>query len=140
MALCSLHSGLSHLHQGRKVNLSCSAPQRSVGLAGCLRPCKPVQREVSAEAFFPAVAALAIDWSSPDTWAGVGVAVAGLAVGIGIPAFYMQLDAKDEERLEELRELNRQTYKETGEYLSEDEIKKIRSPRWTDRRQFEDDD
>lgn len=50
---------------------------------------------------------------------GVGVAVAGLAVGIGIPAFYMQLDAKDEERLEELRELNRQTYKETGEYLSE---------------------
>lgn len=50
---------------------------------------------------------------------GVGVAVAGLAVGIGIPAFYMNLDAKDEERLEELRELNRQTYKETGEYLSE---------------------
>ena len=63
--------------------------------------------------------ALAIDWSSSDTWLGVGVAVAGIAIGVGIPAFYMQLESKDEERLEELRELNRQTYKETGEYLTE---------------------
>ena len=65
------------------------------------------------------VGALSIDWSSADTWIGVGGAVAGLAFGIGIPAFYMSIQSKDEERLEELRELNRQTYKETGQYLSE---------------------
>ena len=65
------------------------------------------------------VQALEIDWSDTDTWLGVAGAVAGLALGIGAPAAYMMLESSDEKRLEELRELNRQTYKETGQYLSE---------------------
>lgn len=31
----------------------------------------------------------------------------------------MSMESRDEERLEELRELNRQTFKETGSYLSD---------------------
>ena len=44
------------------------------------------------------------------------------------------------EKLEELRALNRKTYEETGEYMSEEEIRAFRQPRWTDRREFVDDD
>ena len=47
---------------------------------------------------------------------------------------------RDEERLEELRELNRATKEATGEYLSDEEIKAIRTPKWTDRREFVDND
>ena len=43
-------------------------------------------------------------------------------------------------RLEDLRELNRKTFEETGEYMSEEEIRAFRTPRWTDRREFQDDD
>ena len=50
---------------------------------------------------------------------GVAGAVLGLAVGIGAPLFYISRDERDDARLEELRQLNRQTFKETGEYLSE---------------------
>ena len=64
-------------------------------------------------------AGLEIDWSDPDTLIGVAGGVLGLVVGIGAPLFYISRDEKDEERLEELRELNRQTFKETGEYLTE---------------------
>ncbi len=64
-------------------------------------------------------AGLEIDWSDPDTLIGVAGGVLGLLVGIGAPLFYISRDEKDEQRLEELRELNRQTFKETGEYLSE---------------------
>ncbi|KAK9821927.1 hypothetical protein WJX81_001988 [Elliptochloris bilobata] len=85
-------------------------------------------------------AGLEIDWSDPDTLVGVAGAVLGLAVGIGAPLFYISRDERDEARLEELRQLNRQTFKETGEYLSEEEIRAIRQPRWTDRREFQDDD
>ncbi|KAK9908019.1 hypothetical protein WJX75_001689 [Coccomyxa subellipsoidea] len=85
-------------------------------------------------------AGLEIDWSDPDTLIGVAGGVLGLVVGIGAPLFYISRDEKDEERLEELRELNRQTFKETGEYLTEEEIKAFRQPRWTDRREFQDDD
>jgi len=46
----------------------------------------------------------------------------------------------DEKRLEELRALNRATKDATGEYMSEDEIANFRPPRWTDRREFVDDD
>ncbi len=64
-------------------------------------------------------AGLEIDWSDPDTLIGVAGGVLGLLVGIGAPLFYISRDEKDEQKLEELRELNRQTFKETGEYLTE---------------------
>ena len=64
-------------------------------------------------------AAIELDWSDPDTLTGLAAAVLGIAVGIGAPLFYSRRDDIDEQRLEELRELNRQTYKETGQYLTE---------------------
>ena len=64
-------------------------------------------------------AGLDLDWSDPDTLIGLAGAVLGIAVGIGAPLFYISRDEADEKRLEELRELNRQTYKETGEYMTE---------------------
>ena len=64
----------------------------------------------------------------------------GLLVGIGAPLFYISRDEKDEARLEELRALNRKTFEETGAYMTEDEIRAFRQPRWTDRREYKDDD
>lgn len=84
--------------------------------------------------------AIEIDWSDPDTWIGAGGAILGLAMGIGAPILYMKAAERDEERLEELRELNRATKEATGEYMSEEEIRAIRVPKWTDRREFVDDD
>jgi hypothetical protein len=77
------------------------------------------------------LADLDIDWSDPDTQIGALGAVLGLALGIGAPAFYASRDNRDEERLEELRALNRATKAETGEYLSQEELDAIRPPRWT---------
>lgn len=85
-------------------------------------------------------AGIELDWSDPDTLTGAFAAVLGVVVGIGAPLFYISRDNADDKRLADLRELNRQNYKETGKYLSEDEIKAIRQPRWTDRREFQDDD
>lgn len=67
-------------------------------------------------------------------------AVLGITLGIGIPAFFISRDNADEKRLEELRELNRETFKATGAYMTEEEIAAFRRPRWTDRREFADDD
>ena len=81
----------------------------------------------------------------------------GIGIGIGVPVFIVSRDKLDEERVEALRELNRETYEATGEYLSkvplplsppptclhghlQEELAKIRPPRWTDRREFKDDD
>ena len=64
-------------------------------------------------------AGIQLDWSDPDTLTGVFAAVLGVAVGIGAPLFYISRDNKDEQRLADLRELNRQNYKETGKYLTE---------------------
>ena len=75
------------------------------------------------------LADLDIDWSDPDTQIGALGAVLGLALGIGAPAFYASRDNRDEERLEELRALNRATYEETGEYMTDDEIANIRKPK-----------
>ncbi|PSC71013.1 anti-phytochrome antibody reactive [Micractinium conductrix] len=86
------------------------------------------------------LADLDIDWSDPDTQVGALGAVLGLALGIGAPAFYASRDNRDEERLEELRALNRATKEETGEYMSQEEINAIRPARWTDRREFVDND
>ena len=49
-------------------------------------------------------------------------------------------NSKKTERLDELRALNRKTFEETGEYMTEEEIRAFRQPRWTDRREFQDDD
>ena len=64
-------------------------------------------------------AGLQIDWSDPDTLTGLLGGILGLSVGIGAPLFYISRDRADEKKLEELRELNRQTFKETGQYLTE---------------------
>ncbi len=64
-------------------------------------------------------AGLQIDWSDPDTLTGLLGGILGLGVGIGAPLFYISRDRADEKKLEELRELNRQTFKETGQYLTE---------------------
>ena len=60
-----------------------------------------------------------LDWSDPDTLTGAFAAVLGIAVGIGAPLFYISRDNADDKRLDDLRELNRQNYKETGKYLTE---------------------
>lgn len=91
-------------------------------------------------AFHPVLAELDIDWSDPDVQIGAVGAILGILMGIGVPIFYISRDERDEERLEELRALNRATKAETGEYMSQEEIEAIRPPRWTDRREFVDDD
>jgi hypothetical protein len=63
--------------------------------------------------------ALEIDWSDSDTWVGLVAAVLGLGVGIGAPIFYSNRMDVDEQNLEDLRKLNRETFKETGQYLTE---------------------
>ena len=60
-----------------------------------------------------------LDWSDPDTLTGAFAAGLGIAVGIGAPLFYISRDNADDKRLDDLRELNRQNYKETGKYLTE---------------------
>lgn len=64
-------------------------------------------------------AGIELDWSDPDTLTGAFGALLGVAVGIGAPLFYISRDNADDKRLSDLRELNRQNYKETGKYLSE---------------------
>jgi hypothetical protein len=78
--------------------------------------------------------AIDLDFSDPDTQLGLAGCVLGLVFGIGAPVWYTNRTEVDNERLEELRALNRATYEETGEYMSEKEIEKFRKPKWTDRR------
>lgn len=59
------------------------------------------------------------DFSDPDTQLSVAGVVLGLVLGLGAPAFYINRTERDEERLEELRALNRAQYQETGEYMSD---------------------
>lgn len=86
------------------------------------------------------VRAIELDFSDPDTQLSMAGLVLGLVFGLGAPAWYINRTERDEERLEELRAINRATFKETGEYMSDDEIAAIRKPKWTDRREFVDDD
>lgn len=62
---------------------------------------------------------LDVDWSDPDVQIGALGAFLGIALGIGVPIFYISRDERDEERLEEIRALNRATKAETGEYMSD---------------------
>ncbi|GMH44458.1 hypothetical protein BSKO_12410 [Bryopsis sp. KO-2023] len=84
--------------------------------------------------------ALDIDFSDPDTLQGLIGGVVGLGLGLGIPVFLISRDDRDDERVAEIREMNKATKASTGEYMSQDEIEEMRPRRWTDRRDFQDDD
>jgi len=84
--------------------------------------------------------AIELDFSDPDTQLAIAGVLLGLVAGIGAPLWYINRTERDEERLEELRAMNRANYSQTGEYMTEEEIAAIRKPKWTDRREFVDDD
>jgi hypothetical protein len=81
--------------------------------------CGSVQRVSSRRPLSAPVRAIELDFSDPDTQLSVAGCVLGLVLGLGAPAFYISRTERDEERLEELRALNRATFQETGEYMSE---------------------
>lgn len=60
----------------------------------------------------------AADRPCRDTQFGAIAAFLGVLVGVGVPAFYVSRDERDDERLEELRALNRATKEATGEYMT----------------------
>lgn len=62
--------------------------------------------------------AVSIDWTDPGTLSAIAGAAIGLAIGIGVPVFLVSRDDRDDERLEEIRQLNKSTFDTTGEYLS----------------------
>ena len=64
------------------------------------------------------------DWDE-ETITTVIAAVLGIGAGLGIPIFFVTQEARDKERIEEIRELNRATLKATGEQMSEEEIKEF---------------
>ncbi|GIL98202.1 hypothetical protein Vretimale_3623 [Volvox reticuliferus] len=104
------------------------------------QPTKPVVLSTPRRQLCKPCRAIEIDFSDPDTQISLAGMVLGLVAGIGAPIWYINRAEKDEERLEELRALNRATFAETGEYMSDEEISKIRKPKWTDRREWVDDD
>jgi len=71
---------------------------------------------------------------------GAIAAISGIAVGIAAPTLYNLAEKRDIERVAEIRELNRKKFKETGQTLTDEEIAELRPGRWTDRREFADDD
>ncbi len=78
---------------------------------------RPTRRHIARQKRVQA--GIELDWTDPDTLTGAFAAVLGIAVGIGAPLFYISRDNADDKRLADLRELNRQNYKETGKYLTE---------------------
>jgi len=84
--------------------------------------------------------AIEIDWTDPDIQLAFAGAFLGLAGGIGFPIFYKLRDDADQDRLKDIREMNRQQFEETGEYMSEEEIASLRPKRYLDDKEFVDDD
>jgi hypothetical protein len=114
------------LHASSAVRLACGpriasySPPTYIGsraAMAALRPRRRLQNTKAAEIVGP-IADLDIDWSDPDTLIGAAGAILGLVAGLAIPIFFVQREKLDESRLEELRALNRETFKQTGEYLS----------------------
>ena len=137
-AAFATHNHINLRPQGKAFTTSPSRPASIVQKAARLHKTAALPDVLTA--VHPVMAAIDIDWTDPDVQIGALGAFLGLAVGIGAPLFYISRDERDDERLEELRALNRATKAETGEYLSSEEIEQIRPPRWTDRREFVDDD
>eukprot|EP00471_Norrisiella_sphaerica_P011415 CAMPEP_0184497926 /NCGR_PEP_ID=MMETSP0113_2-20130426/37740_1 /TAXON_ID=91329 /ORGANISM="Norrisiella sphaerica, Strain BC52" /LENGTH=79 /DNA_ID=CAMNT_0026885241 /DNA_START=290 /DNA_END=529 /DNA_ORIENTATION=- len=78
--------------------------------------------------------------TDPDTQLAVFGAALGILGGIGFPLFYKLRDDADQERLKEIREMNRQQFEETGQYMTEEEIAALRPKRYLDDKEFVDDD
>lgn len=73
--------------------------------------------------------AIELDFSDPDTQLSMAGVALGLLLGIGAPVWYVSRTERDEERLEELRAMNRATFEETGEYMTDEEIAAMRKPK-----------
>jgi len=71
---------------------------------------------------------------------GITAAVLGVTVGLGAPNLYAYAERRDNERLEEIRALNKEKFLESGETLTEEEVSELRPGRWADRREYADDD
>mmetsp|Transcript_14811 Transcript_14811/g.22439 ORF Transcript_14811/g.22439 Transcript_14811/m.22439 type:complete len:168 (-) Transcript_14811:250-753(-) len=84
--------------------------------------------------------AIEIDFSDPEIQLAITGAFLGLAGGIGFPIFYKLRDDADQERLKEIKEMNRQQFEETGQYMTDDEIAALRPKRYLDDKEFVDDD
>jgi hypothetical protein len=90
---------------------------------------RPALRPVARPRLAGPCRAIELDFSDPDTQLSIAGVVLGLLLGIGAPVWYVKRTERDEERLEELRALNRATFQETGEYMTDDEIASIRKPK-----------
>lgn len=101
------------------LSIPSGSPIHSGKFAGCVRAFTVRRHRPAKVHLHKPRAALEIDFSDSDTWVGIAAAVLGVGLGIGAPVFYAMRDEIDEKRLEELRALNRKTFEETGEYLSE---------------------
>ena len=97
---------------------SVGQPRKAVA-ASARAPPRVAARRKSSRQRSTACRALEIDWSDPETYFFLLASLAGIGAGIGIPAFFSSRIEKDEQNLEELRRLNRETFKETGKYLTE---------------------
>lgn len=85
---------------------ACRCPSSS------LRACAPARRATACRA-------IELDFSDIDTQLSVAGIAMGILVGIGAPLWYINRVEADNDRLEELRALNRATFEQTGEYMTE---------------------
>ena len=94
MALSASRAGMTQSLSGAKRTAAISSsPARPVRLQRPVQPCRAIE----------------IDFSDPDTQLSLAGVVLGLVLGLGAPAWYISRTERDEERLEELRALNRAT-------------------------------